>query len=108
MRRHGHHIRDQKKLDTLKKKLHTDDECTSVCLSVYLGSPNTQCLLVSLLSDHLVNQTTMAAPGYARLRVSFSDHLKGGQLHCTLYSVNGVYAERANLSEHRFLLSTSV
>ena len=27
MRRHGHHIRDQKKLDTLKKKLHTDDEC---------------------------------------------------------------------------------
>ena len=27
MRRHGHHIRDQKRLDTLKKKLHTDDEC---------------------------------------------------------------------------------
>lgn len=30
MRRAGHHARDQKKLDTLKKKLHTDDECTYV------------------------------------------------------------------------------
>ena len=27
IRRQGHHARDQKKLDTLKKKLHTDDEC---------------------------------------------------------------------------------
>ena len=26
-RRQASHIRDQKKLDTLKKKLHTDDEC---------------------------------------------------------------------------------
>ena len=42
MRRHGHHARDQKKLDTLKKKLHTDDERMSVCLSV--------CLSVSLSS----------------------------------------------------------
>ena len=37
MRRHGHHARDQKKLDTLKKKLHTDDECMSVCPSVCLS-----------------------------------------------------------------------
>ena len=56
----------------------------SVCLSVCLGSPDTQSLLVSLLSARLVNQATMAAPCYARLRVSFSDHLKGGQLHYTL------------------------
>ena len=26
LRRQAHHARDQKKLDTLKKKLHTDDE----------------------------------------------------------------------------------
>lgn len=27
LRRAGHQARDQKRLDTLKKKLHTDDEC---------------------------------------------------------------------------------
>ena len=27
VRRHQQYVRDQKKLDTLKKKLHTDDEC---------------------------------------------------------------------------------
>ncbi len=30
LRRQGHHARDQKKLDTLKKKLHTDDECALI------------------------------------------------------------------------------
>lgn len=30
LRRQGHRARDQKKLDTLKKKLHTDDECMFV------------------------------------------------------------------------------
>ena len=31
-RRQQYHARDQKKLDTLKKKLHTDDECKSALL----------------------------------------------------------------------------
>ena len=30
VRRHQQYVRDQKKLDTLKKKLHTDDECEYV------------------------------------------------------------------------------
>ena len=30
-------MRDQKKLDTLKKKLHTDDECECVCVCVLIG-----------------------------------------------------------------------
>ena len=34
LRRQGHHARDQKKLDTLKKKLHTDDECAFIRIGV--------------------------------------------------------------------------
>ena len=34
IRRQGHQARDQKRLDTLKKKLHTDDECKSIAHSV--------------------------------------------------------------------------
>ena len=46
MRRQGHHARDQKRLDTLKKKLHTDDECKHCYLPsrVHMGYIPTQAI----------------------------------------------------------------
>ena len=37
LRRAGHQARDQKRLDTLKKKLHTDDECKQQILDIVCG-----------------------------------------------------------------------
>ena len=42
IRRAGHHARDQKRLDTLKKKLHTDDERKNVVV--------TWCVIIVIIS----------------------------------------------------------
>ncbi len=63
--RRQHHARDQKRLDTLKNKLHTDDTCECVCVC---GGGGGVCYLITYSKCDLVSFFTDDVHGtmYAR------------------------------------------